>query len=89
METGWRGRDAEGAVPIHTCGSKKTERICWLQMSPQGKERGVPDPHQNPKPRVPVLGREVPLTSGCKRQPEKKKVKLSKTKASGVLGSSS
>ena len=28
-------------------------------------EEGVPAPHQGPQPRVPVLGSQVPTTSGC------------------------
>ena len=32
------------------------------------EERGVPNPHQVPKPRVPVPGREVLVTSGCENQ---------------------
>ena len=31
-------------------------------------EQGVPAPHQNPQPRVPVTGRQVLITSGCKKQ---------------------
>lgn len=34
------------------------------------EERGVLAPHQGPQPRVPVLGREVPITSGYKNQQE-------------------
>ena len=32
------------------------------------EERGVPVPHQDPQPRVPVPGREGPITSGCENQ---------------------
>ena len=32
------------------------------------KEHRIPAQHQAPKPRVPVLGREVPITSGCENQ---------------------
>ena len=32
------------------------------------QEQGVPTPHQALKPKVPVPGRYVPTTSGCKNQ---------------------
>ena len=32
------------------------------------KEHRIPAQHQAPKPRVPVLGRQVPITLGCKNQ---------------------
>ena len=41
------------------------------------EEPGVPTPHQAPQARLPVLGREVPKTSGFKSQWE---LWLSKTK---------
>ena len=31
------------------------------------EEGGIPAQHQTPQPRVPVPGREVPISSGCKK----------------------
>ena len=48
--------------------------ISAVKVPPE--ERGAPAPHQAPKPRVPVLGRQVPITLGCKNQC---RLRLSKT----------
>ena len=37
------------------------------------QEQGVPAPHQDPQPRVPVPGREVPTTSGWGKKKKKKR----------------
>ena len=53
----------------HPCVSGKSwEGHLTAEFPP--KEQGIPDPHQAPQPRVPVPGREVPMTSGCKTQQE-------------------
>ena len=50
------------------------------------EEQGVPSPHQALQSRIPMPGREVPITAGCKNH---QGVWLSEMEASGVPGSSS
>ena len=47
---------------------KIRRHILAVEILPE--EQGVSAPHEAPKPRVPVLGREVFVTSGCEKQQE-------------------
>ena len=49
-----------GLVPHPHVVDKDSRGVSW--------EQGVPDPYHAPQPRVPVPGRLVPITSGCKNQ---------------------
>ena len=55
-----------GLVPHSHVMDKNWEGYLGSRSLPE--EPGVPVPHQVPHPRAPVLGREVPITSGCKNQ---------------------
>lgn len=44
---------------------KNRERDLSRRGPPTPRSQGIPAPHQAPQPRVPVLEREVPITSGC------------------------
>ena len=48
-----------------------------MEVAPE--EQGVPAPYQAPQARVPVLGRKVPIISGCENQ---QKLKLNRTEGS-------
>ena len=57
-----RGRT--GWSRIHMCQIKIWRDILSVEVTLE--ERGVSAPHQASQPRVPVLGREVSITSFCK-----------------------
>ena len=60
IQTGRRGADAERAGPTSMCGEQKFGRDILGVKSPS--------PTLGPQPRVPVPGRYVPTTCGCKNQ---------------------
>ena len=62
---GWRQR--MGWSHTHVCRIKIRRNIWFAELPPE--EWGVSTPHQT-YPRVLMLGREVPITSGCENQCE-------------------
>ena len=64
----WQEGQRHGIGRSHTnqCWIKIGRNILAVEIPPE--QRQFPAPHQALHPRVLVLGREVPITSGCKNQ---------------------
>ena len=55
-------------APTHMWQIKIGRGISAAEVPPRGQ--GIQDPHQAPHLRVPVPGREIPITLGCKNHEE-------------------
>lgn len=67
-QTGMGGGDTKGRGPTTKCSCENWEG--YLECRVLSPTRGVTvwAPHWDPQPRVPELGREVPITPGCENQ---------------------
>ena len=62
------GAEAQNVLVPHPCAWVKNWEGYFSAAEIPPEEQGVPFSLQAPQPRYPVLGREVPITSGCENK---------------------